>query len=107
MRENKLITEINTNIIKHLFVAFPCPKCQKQHPLSLDMIYKGMWFVCPDCGSRMQAAIGGHNKKLIDFAKSFDALYAQLRKIGLPLAFFHDLTATIWSQDDKPKGDKK
>ena len=22
------------------------------------------------------------------------------RKIGLPLAFFHDLTQTIWSQDD-------
>ena len=101
MREQREVTEIHTNIAKHLFVSFPCPKCHKSHPLSLDMIYRGMWFVCPDCGSRMQAAIGGHNQNLIDFVKSFDALHAQLRKIGLPLAFFHDLTETIWKQDDK------
>lgn len=101
MKEERKVTEIHTNIAKHLFVAFPCPKCQKQHPLSLDMIYRGMWFVCPDCGSRMQATIGVRNQRLIDFVKSFEALRAQLRKIGLPLAFFHDLTETIWSQDDK------
>jgi hypothetical protein len=103
MEENRIVTEIHTNIIKHLFIPMPCPKCQKPHPLSLDMIYRGIWFSCPDCGSRVQAAIGGHNKNLIEFAKSFDKLHAQLRKIGLPLAFFHDLTETIWSQDDKPQ----
>ena len=37
----------------------------------------------------MQVALGGRNQTLIDFAKSFEALHAQLRKTGLPLAFFH------------------
>jgi predicted RNA-binding Zn-ribbon protein involved in translation (DUF1610 family) len=102
MKEKRIVTEIHTNIINHLFISFPCPKCQKRHPLSLRMIYTGQKFVCPDCGSRMQAILGGHNQILIDFVKSSEALHAQLRKIGLPLAFFHDLTETIWKRDDKP-----
>ncbi|MFC2008060.1 hypothetical protein ACFLVB_05670 [Chloroflexota bacterium] len=102
MTEKRIVTEINVNIVNHLFVLSPCPKCQKRHPLMLGKMYRQEKVVCPDCNTRMQFALGGHNQTLIDFAKSFDSLHAQLRKIGLPLAFFHDLTETIWERSDKP-----
>jgi hypothetical protein len=101
MEEKRAYTEIHTNIIKHLFVLAPCPKCQERHPLSLDTVYRGEWVHCPDCRSRQKYSIGPHNRFLIEFVKSFDNLHAQLRAIGLPLAFFPDLTETIWSRDDK------
>ena len=102
MQQERIYTEVNTNIINHLFVLVPCPKCQKKHPLSLGMTYRGEWVHCPACNNKMSFALGGHNKTLIDFAQSFESLYGQLHKIGLTLSFFHNPVGTIWSVYNKP-----
>ena len=100
MESENLSTDIQSNLIDYLFVGVPCPKCNQTGALSLRMIHNKQWVLCPNCRSKIAIAVPGENLK--EFAESFDQLYAQLRKFGLSLAFFHNPVATIWSRDDKP-----
>ena len=86
-REGIPYTRIEANITKYLFVPVPCPHCEKEIAISLGSLYKKAPLRCTECGGRMTLFLGSN--RLNNFVVSFDQLYAQLQKIGLPLMFFH------------------
>ena len=100
MEQNNPMTPLKDDLLNHLFVFVPCPKCKEVGAISLDMICKGMEVDCQGCKTKMHFALPG--QKLDDFARSFAILHKQLHKVGLELAFFHEPLATIWAQTDKP-----
>jgi len=95
LQVNPITTDIKTNIVNYLFVGVPCPKCGTQGAASLGAMHRKEKVTCSNCGQRMTFFLDA--KRLDDFASAFNQLYEQLNKIGLPLAFFHNPMATIWS----------
>lgn len=90
--------EIGNDLLNHLFVNIPCAKCNQYGLVSLDMM-RTQWLRCPKCKSKLRFDL--YFDELKNFAQSFDQLYARLQRVGLPLMFFPEMEATIWSQDDK------
>jgi hypothetical protein len=99
MKQENLVTPIKYPLIKHLFVFVPCPKCKDVGAVSLEQILHKSKVNCQSCKTEMTFFV--NDQKLAQFSQSFDALYEQLHKIGLDLAFFHNPVATIWSVDQK------
>jgi len=91
--------KIGNDLLNHLFVNVPCPKCNVYGLVSLDMMHT-QYLRCPQCKSRLRFDL--YFDELKNFAKGFDQLYARLQRIGLPLMFFPESTATIWSQGNNP-----
>jgi hypothetical protein len=90
---------IGSDLLNHLFVNVPCPKCNVTGLISLDMMHK-QFVQCPQCRSKLRFDL--YFDELLSFANAFDQLYARLQRVGLPLLFFPEGAATIWSQDSNP-----
>jgi DNA-directed RNA polymerase subunit RPC12/RpoP len=99
MEQYNIKTDLHLDILKHLFVDYPCHECGKRSAISLHMIHIGEQVLCPNCKKRFRPTPLG--KPLGQFLLWYASLYAQLRKADLHLMFFHQPFATLWSQDDK------